>query len=293
MAAYSPQDRDAQELDRWYEPPGADFADPWSDPDEARAREVRQVRRYQFGFVVMGFGLLVASLFNVGALLSLVLDLRPLRMGIIAWEFAEQTAVVWLTAVGAGLLWGHWPDASWRRRSGLMLMMFLADLVLWSADHAVRLGLSDAPIGHEHFRTAVGHVLGWAEFLLMGSLAAGMSSFLGEVRARDLGRAVRSLTIVGAAVWLAYFLLKTDWTPPIWPLRERPWNRDLLLLFLGSAFLSATILVQVTLLTFFAATTCNRVVRALAAEGPAEDPFPSRSEHGWEEFQARRDRDHR
>jgi len=128
--------------------------------------------------------------------------------------------VVVSSFIGVGLLWGHWPDESWRRRSGLLLFMCLIDLVLWSIDHATTLGLSEVAIGHEYFRRSLGQALGWSEFALIASLSAGMAAHLGEPRALDLGRAARSLATVGASVWFVYFFLRTDWSPPIWPLRE-------------------------------------------------------------------------
>ena len=291
MADNAPRDQNQKNFDRWYEPPAADFGDPLQeDPVEMMARERRHIHRYQFGFAVMGIGLLLASVFNVGVLLAFFFGLRPVVIAFQAWDFHQETAVVLSTVVGAGLLWGSWPDESWRRRSGLLLMMCLSDLILWSAEHATRIGLSDVAVGHDYFRTAIGHALGWCEFALIASLAAGMAARLGEPKALDLGRAVRSLTTVGASVWFAYFFFRTDWRPPIWPLRERPLNPELFMLWLGSAFLSAFVLVQVTLLTLFAGRTCALTARALRADDEAHESFQSRSEHGWNEFHNDRDR---
>lgn len=288
MAEHFPHP-DPRDVDRWYEAPGADF-DPWHDPVEAQARELRQIRRYRLGFALLGFGLVIASLFTIGLILSLFLNLRQLRVLLLGWDFPQQTAVVWLTLAGAVLLWGTWPDESWRRRSGLMLMMFLGDVVLWSVDNADRLGLSDAPLGHEHFRSSLGQAMGWAEFALIASLAAGMATHLGEARALDLGRAVRSLTIVGTAVWAAYFFLRTNWDQPVWPLRERPVNFELYVLWLGSTFLSATVLVQVTMLSLFAGRASAQAARARRAAQAHDEPFLSRSEAGWDDFRNDRDR---
>ena len=256
MAENRTPDQNSQDQDRWYEPPAASFDDPWNDPVDLRTKERLQLLRYQWGFAVLGFGLIVASLSSVGLLLSFMLDLRQIRMTLLAWEFQEQTVIVLSTVIGGGLLWGGWPDESWRRRSGLLLLMFLVDLVLWSLDNAATLGLTDVKVGHEYFRNALGQALGWSEFALIASLASGMAVTLGEARAADLGRAIRSLPSIGASVWFAYFFLRTDWRPPIWPLRERPLNLELFYIWLGSAFLSATILVQVTMITLYAGRTC-------------------------------------
>ena len=108
-----------------------------------------------------------------------------------------------------------------------------------------------------------------------------MAAGLGEARAADLGRAIRSLTTVGASVWFAYFFLRTRWDPPIWPLRERPLTLELFYLELGSTFLSVTILVQVTMLCLYAGRTCARTARILRADEQANELFPSRSAAGW------------
>ncbi len=264
--------------------PAHGFNDPWNDPIELRARERRQLRRYQLGFATLGFGLIIASLSNVGFLVALLLGLRPILMQLRSWAFYEETAVVGFTLVGVGLLWGAWPDEHWRRRSGLLLMMFLVDLILWSVEHATTLGLADHPFGHEPFRNALGQALGWSEVALIASLSAGMAATLGESRALDLGRAVRSLATVGASVWFAFFVLRTDWSHPIWPLRERLFNPELIYLALGSAFLSATVLIQVTTLCLYAGRTCGRMVRVLRAEENAGESAWSRSESGWDEY---------
>ena len=49
------------------------------------------------------------------------------------WEFPIETGVVFGSFLGACLLWGRWPDASWQRRSGLLLMMCQTDVILWSS----------------------------------------------------------------------------------------------------------------------------------------------------------------
>ena len=275
---------DGADFDRWYGPPTSDFADPWSDPVELRARERRQIRRYQWGFTLLGFALVVASLFGVGWLLAFFFGVRQVLMAIQAWQFHEETVVVLSSFLGAGLLWGHWPDESWRRRSGLFLLMCLADLVLWSVDHATTLGLSDVAIGHDYFRRCLGQALSWSEFALIASLAVGMAAHLGEPKALDLGRAARSLASVGASAWFVYFFLRTDWNSPIWPLREVPLDIRLLLISIGSQFLTTLVLVQVTLLSLFAGRTCARAVRARLAEEEHGEAFLSRSEVGWSEL---------
>ena len=284
MADNPSPNRDGADLDRWYGAPTADFNDPWSDPADLRARERRQIRRYQLGFTALGIALVVASMFSVGWLLTWFLDLRQIRSLIQSWDFFEETVVVVSSFIGVGLLWGHWPDETWRRRSGLLLFMCLIDLVLWSIDHATRLGLSDVAIGHEYFRRSLGQALGWSEFALIASLSSGMAAHLGEPRALDLGRAARSLATVGASVWFVYFFLRTDWSPPIWPLREIRFDFRLFLIWIGSLFLSTLVLVQVTLLCLYAGRSCGRAIRAINIEELQNESFLSRSEIGWNEY---------
>ncbi len=276
--------RDGDDFERWYGPPTADFNDPWSDPADLRARERRQIRRYQWGFSALGLALVVAGMFSVGGLLAFFFKLPQLGIAIQGWDFWEETVVVLSSFVGVGLLWGRWPDESWRRRSGLLLFMCLIDVVLWSLDHATRLGLSDVAIGHEYFRRSLGQALSWSEFALIASLSSGMTTHLGESRALDLGRAPRSLATVGASVWFVYFFLRTNWNPPIWPLRENPFDFRLFPILTGWLFLSTLVLVQVTLLCLYAGRTCGRAVRAINAEERRDESFLSRSEIGWNEY---------
>ena len=60
-----------------------------------------------------------------------------------------------------------------------------------------------------------------------------MAAHLGEPQAIEFGKAARSLATTGAMVWFMYFYFRTDWSPPFWPLRERPFNGGSLMLCSG------------------------------------------------------------
>lgn len=278
----------SDDLDRWYGPPGHDLGDPWHAPADQRATERRQLRRYQAGFAVLGFALVIASLFGVGALLGIFLLIffrtNQLLQALRPWDFAVESSVVFTSFLGACLLWGRWPDGRWGRRSGLLLMMCLTDVLMWSLDHAVWLGLASTPFGHDHFREALGRTLGWCQYALILSLAVEMATRFGEERAADFGRAVGSLITVGAVSWLFYFYNSTDWRPPVWPLRPVPLRQGPFLMRLGNDVLSTVVLVQVTMACLYAGRTCGAAVRALEAEDRADEPFLSRSEAGWDEL---------
>jgi len=270
-------------FDPWSAPGSADFPGPWADPAEERARMRRKLRRLGLGFSSLGLGLVIAS-FSTIAMLLLFLS-GPGHMALFQafrqWELVEETAVVWSTLIGVALIWGPWPDREWLRRSGLLLLMCLVDVVLWSLDHATELGLSDAKVGHEWLRRSLGQAIGWSEFALIASLAGDMAARLGEAQAVEFGRAARSLATTGAMVWAMYFYSKTNWDQPFWPLREVPLNRSTLMLMLGFFVLVAINLVQVTALSIMAGRACGRELRRLAAEDRAQGPFLSPSEAGW------------
>ncbi len=275
----------------WYQPPGASVPDwpseAWVDPVEERNLFRSRLRRYRLGFSVLGLALVVASLSTIGFLLLFLSGQRArlgVQLGIPHWELIEESLVVWGSLLGVCLLWGRWPDENWLRRSGLLLMMCLADAALWSLDHATTLGLVDGEIGHEWFRRSLGTAIGWSEFALIASLAGDMAAHLGEPQALDFAKAARSLATTGAMVWFMYFYFRTSWVPPFWPLRERPFNHGTFMLLLGWLVLLALNLVQVTGLCLLAGRCCGRVLREMAAEDRKNNTIPSRSEAGWEEF---------
>jgi hypothetical protein len=272
-------------------PTGSQFpewpSDSWVDPEAERNLLRQRLRRHRFGFSLLGLALVIASLSTIG---HLILFFTPLRrqfgamFGVPHWELYEGSVVVWGSLLGVALLCGRWPDESWWKRSGLLFLMCLVDAALWGLEHADILGVSDGKIGHEWFRHAVGTALGWSEFALIASLAGDTSAHLGEPQAIDFAKAVRSLATTGAMVWFMFFYFRTDWNPPLWPLRERPLDANGVMLGLGWMVLAAILLVQTTGLTLLAGRCCGRALREMAAEDKANDMLPSRSEAGWDDL---------
>ena len=230
---------------------------------------------------------MVASLSTIGNLILFFTGHRQqlgVVLGLRHWDMIEDSVVVWGSLLGVALLCGRWPDLSWTRRSGLLLLMCLVDATLWALEHSADLGLGDGAVGHEWFRRSLGTAIGWSEFALIASLAGDMAAHLGEPQAIDFAKAVRSLATTGAMVWFMFFYFRTSWVPPLWPLRERPWDPNGLLLLLGWLVLCAILLVQVTGLTLLAGRCCGRSLREMAIEDRASDLLPSRSEEGWDEY---------
>ncbi|WP_435005407.1 hypothetical protein P12x_003289 [Tundrisphaera lichenicola] len=264
------------------------LAGDWVDPVEERVLLRRRLRRLYLGFSILGLALVLASLSILGHLILLFsgrggVGLGRL-MGVPLLDLVEEAAIVWCSLIGVALLWGRWPDQNWQRRSGLLLMMCLVDLVQWSIDNAAMLGLTEAPFGHEWFRMSLGTALGWSQFALIASLAADMAAHLGVPHALDFGKSARSLATTGAMVWFMYFYFATDWTTPIWPLHRRGNNAGQIMLYLGWLVLYAINLVQITALTLLAGRSCGRTLREMSEEDRRNDHIPSRSEAGWEEM---------
>jgi hypothetical protein len=260
----------------------------WADPVDERTRDRRRIRACLLAFALLGFALVVASLGTVGNVLSVF---RGMPGGAFpeSWRFAESSLVVWFSFVGACLLWGRWRDSSWQRRAGLLVLMGFVDLILWSLDFAVVLGLSEQEIGHEWFRYSLGHALGWAELSLIASLAADVADHLGSPQALDIARGARALASVGATLWLVVFFFRTRWRVPFWPMRPRI-NRilELELLNLGETVLFAINLVQVTALTLLAAYACTLALRTMIREDRSLAKFDSPSDAAWDEFHRNR-----
>jgi hypothetical protein len=276
----------------WKFPSGSQIpewpSDAWTDPHAEREVLRNRLRRARFGFSVLGLALVVASLSTIGFLIlgfSGVGQPLGILLGIPNFELIEGSIIVWGSLLGVALLVGGWPDESWRGRSVLLLLMCLVDATLWSLDHADLLGLRDGgDVPHAWLRRSLGEAISWSEFALIASLAADMAAHLGETRAIDFARSVRSLATTGAMVWFLYFYFRTNWVLPIWPLRARPQNHGSFMLMLCWMVLSAILFVQTTALSLLAGRCCGQALRKMAAEDRASDLLPSRSEAGWDEL---------
>ena len=165
-------------------------------------------------------------------------------------------------------------------------MMSLVDGILLILDHSTELGLSIPMTDHEWFRSAVGAVLGWSEFALTATLAADVASLLGDPRAEEFSKPIRSMTNIGAVVWFLYFSMRTVWRAPVWPLRcHRGITPEIFLLFLTWNVLWVTCLIQCTGLCILASLRSGSAIRSIQQEKRQEDELlSSRSEDGWKDL---------
>ena len=189
------------------------------------------------------------------------------------WHWVD-TPIVWGSLVGTYLLWGRWSHPSWQRRSGLLLLMGLVDLILWFLDHGNDLNLRLGDVGHDWFRSHLGQALGWAEFALITSLACDFLVHLGIDQAREAGKATRSLAATGAVVWMLLFSMQTSWRG--WPLAPRGgMTPEMLLLILGTEVIWMITLLQVTALTIAAWRQSTRALLEMDREDQENDLLSS------------------
>ena len=262
-----------------------DWMSGWTDPDVERSRDRRRVMACLVGLSLLGPALVLASLSWVSALLS-IFGQAPVNLFPDSWQFAEGSLVVWCSFVGTCLLWGRWKDVAWQRRSGMLVVMGFVDIILWSMDHAVLLGLSDQAIGHDFFRASLGHALGWAEVSLIASLAAEIAAHLGSPRALDVARGTRSFASIGASLYLFLVFAQIRWKPPVWPLRRRPIFRfnEFILFSLGEVALYTFALILATGLTIVAGQSCAVALRMMRQEDRSHRLLENPSDMAWDEF---------
>ncbi len=238
----------------------------------------REQERLTYQIARLGFGILAGSL--VLACASTMLSLprhfggRPFLPWLQTsafWEWIDAP-IVWGSLLGAYLLWGRWDNASWKRRSGLLVVMGTVDAVLWLIDHGQELGLFTEEVGHLWLRHNLGQALGWAEFALIASLSCELMVHLGIAPAAETGKATRSLAATGAGVFLLWFWQRTAWHAG-WPLVIRRPNLNTLMLELGMTMIWTICLIQVTALSFAATRQCSLVLREMEHEDALADPF--------------------
>jgi hypothetical protein len=250
-----------------------------ADSEAERGRERLTYRLCGVGFGFLAFGLAVACL-ETFLFLPHQFGGPPFLPWLTqtSWWKWHDLPYTWGCLVGTYFLWGRWNDPSWQRRTGLLLVMTLVDVTLWFLDHGGDLGLRLQDVGHQWFRARLGEALGWAEFALLASLSCDVIVHLGVEQAAETGRATRSLAGTGAAVWMALFLIRTDWHRG-WPLfpRRNLWF-EALLLDLGQSMIWTVTLIQVTALTVAAAKQCAAVLAEMEREDQQLDVFKSPSE---------------
>jgi hypothetical protein len=244
----------------------------------------REKQRQIYQLCWLGFSLLAVSLVlaTASTLLGLARFFHVPGLALInlSWLWWIDIPIIWGTLAGSYMLWGRWSDTGWIRRSGLLVVMCMADVVLWLLDQGYELGPGRAAglEQHEWLCMHIGQALGWAEFALLASLSADFLAHLGLENAPDAGKATRSLAATGAGVWMFLFLLQTDWHR--WPLQHRQpfFTADTLLLFMGSKIIWAIALIQVTALTIAAAGQASSVLTEMNREDREDDLFRSPSD---------------
>jgi hypothetical protein len=230
------------------------------DLDRDQLRRTYQLCRT--GFLFLAIALVPACIWAVLLMIGMLGDRRFFAWLIqLPWNDWIFTVSVWGSLVGTTLLWGRWDNASWQRRSGLLLCMCLVDLVLWFLDRGDGPGLGEG----SWFRSNLGQALGWAEFALMASLSGDYLVHLGLAQAEDSAKSTRSLAATGAVIWMLRFCEQTNWDAG-WPLQRRNFGIQGWLLFLGSELIWTIALIQVTALIIASVRQSNRVLREMDLE---------------------------
>src|SRR4051812_1978581 len=187
--------------------------------DEERETQRRTYQLCQLAFAILSLSLMLASLTSILALFARF-GARSFYLWLVSmpWWPWVGTPIVWGCLVGTYLLWGRWSEPGWQRRTGLLVVFSLADVVLWALDHNNELALRLGEVGHDWLRTNLGEALGWAEFALLASLTGDVMVHLGVEQAREASKSTRSLAATGAVIWFILFCQRTAWRHG-WPLK--------------------------------------------------------------------------
>jgi hypothetical protein len=247
------------------------------DLEREQLRKTYQLCRLGFGITAVA---LVAACFTSAVSLfgfiqrDLVEWLQDL-----AWYQWLESPIVWLSLIGATLLWGRWDHVSWQRRAGLLVLMCLVDLALWVVRHGGTLGLDGGNDAHWWLRRTLGEALGWGEFALLSSLTCDYLVHLGVEQARDSDKSTRSMAVTGALIWMLFFCQQTDWRAG-WPLQPRRGGAGLegMLLLQGWLLIWTITLIQVTALVISATRQSTHVLAEMDGEDEEHDLLRSRSD---------------
>jgi hypothetical protein len=249
--------------------------------DPIREYERRTYSLCRIGFALLSFALVIASITTLVGMPFTILP-RPVQRALVnsaVWRWSD-TPIVWTSLIGVYLLWGRWSEPSWLRRSGLLLLMSIVDLILWFLTHGEALGLRLGDFGHLWLRSMAGEAIGWAEFALTASLACDVLIHLGVPRADETSRATRSLAGTGAVLWMLYVFQSTDWQ--VWPIEHIPIRRlETLLLMFGWNMVWMIALIQVSALTIAATRQCTQVIAEMDAQDAHHDLLKLPSEQAF------------
>lgn len=240
----------------------------------------------KIGMILSGLSLILFALDSatqgiyLGTILC-TLRLPPRGMVIfeaIWWDLLLKLPMNVFALFGAYMLWGRWQQSSWQARTGLLVVMNLIDMVLWTTRHAEYLNLGPEYLGHEWFIRNFTRALEWAELALLTSLAADVWTHLGSPRAAEASLATRKMIASGALFWMMTFCHRTAWNRG-WPLVQ--WggmDAPTILFMTGVSLLRTIVIFQAISLTFGAAKACKEVVAEIDSQERPEDLLISRSE---------------
>jgi len=227
-------------------------------------------RLCQIGFTLSGLALGLLSLANASRLAVIFSGQWQLQwiFQTPLWDWGVAAPITLASFVGSYLLWGRWREITWQRRTGLLVLMNGIDVLLWAKHVLAQLpellpGQKPPVSPHEWLEMLIIMGLGWSELVLYASLAADVSSQLGNEESRSTGRAAQTLCTVGLALWAMMFLTQTDWDR--WPLIAKQ-TPAVVMMRLGETFLMALAAFQVTILCMATARQCRRYVRELNYE---------------------------
>ena len=245
--------------------------DPESERDDLR----RSYRLSGIGFSIYAFSLTVSSVLSVGMFYLFFtgqsLDFG-LLLGIDNFRFVFGTFRVWTRLVAAVLLCAAWRQPAWRRRSGFLVVLTVADAVLWAYDNGETLGLATGPATHEVLSQCLYMAMIWPKFGLIAGLAGDVSDHVGTNHSDKLVKAARGTATTGAVVWFFYFLEHIDWQGG-WPLRWRPFTPPLLFFELSTWLVSTICLLQTTMLCFRAGRATGHALREMSREDASNSPW--------------------
>jgi hypothetical protein len=250
--------------------------------------------RSRYHLCAAGFALtaLALGLLCLDAALHLLFlmtrDFRIAAVGDHPWyPWLVGAPITWGSLIGSYLLWGRWPEPSWQRRAGLLVLMNGFDLLTWFFHNAELLGLPSNPqlqrllAEHAWFLANLTHALGWAELAVFASLATDVLVHLERPGAPAAGQSARIFIAAGAVALVLSFLLQTDWDRNrLWPLASKRFvTPPIYLMILASSFLLTVASLQVTALSFEASRFCRRLLAEWRqADQRQHDLLRSRSE---------------
>lgn len=236
------------------------------------------------GFAINGLAMVLLTIDTISHTIFFTEILRTFRVPDWFWLFETSgwkwligAPISWFSLLGTYLLWGRWLEPSWQRRAGLLVVLNLADLVIWSMQYTEELGLGPKFMGHDWLVINTAAAMAWAELALTASLAADVCAHLGAVEVQDSARATRALIASATIFWFLNFFQRTDWNAG-WPLLQARFSLELVFLFTGVLFLRSIAVTKVMLLSLTAARECFREVREMDLADRAQDPLISRSE---------------